>query len=92
MSWEALIVPRSFLKGGNSRSQMLRVLLAAGRGLASAHEAGLVHRNFKPDNVLLGVDGRVCVADFGLMRQVQGVSMGSPRAVKMEKTVMGTPS
>ena len=51
-----------------SWEEVLEVMLAAGRGLAAAHAEGLIHRDFKPDNVMIGVDGRTRVMDFGLVR------------------------
>ncbi|HEY8208389.1 MAG TPA: protein kinase [Myxococcaceae bacterium] len=51
-----------------SWEQVLDVYVQAGHGLLAAHQAGWVHRDFKPDNVLVGEDGRVCVSDFGLAK------------------------
>lgn len=48
--------------------EIIRVLVRAGRGLAAAHAAGLVHLDFKPRNVLVGDDGEIRVVDFGLAR------------------------
>jgi tetratricopeptide (TPR) repeat protein len=60
---------RQWLKAERrSWRDIVPLMCAAGEGLAAAHRAGLVHRDFKPENVLVGRDGRVYVMDFGLAR------------------------
>jgi serine/threonine protein kinase len=81
---------------------VVRVMLQAAQGLRAAHEAGLIHRDFKPDNVVLEDNGNVKVLDFGLARTAYDVDArshvpelahgGTNTAVKLTRTgaMMGT--
>jgi predicted Ser/Thr protein kinase len=58
---------RRWVRGpGRTQREILRAYVQAGAALAAAHEAGLIHRDFKPDNAIMGNDGRVRVIDFGI--------------------------
>ncbi len=74
--------------------EVLAVLRDAGRGLAAAHAAGLVHRDFKPENVLVSREGHVSVTDFGLARSFVAPEAGgwSKLASGVQTSLAGTPA
>ncbi|MEM9455842.1 MAG: serine/threonine-protein kinase [Myxococcota bacterium] len=94
---------RTWLSAGARRwTEVLAVFAQAGAGLAAAHDKGIVHRDFKPDNVMLEHDGRARVIDFGLafpgLRDARGPGGAHPSVsdepVELTQTglVVGTPA
>lgn len=74
---ESVLIAMEFVRGSSlsqwleeerTSQEILSTFVAAGRGLAAAHGAGMVHRDFKPANVLVGEDGGIKVTDFGLAK------------------------
>ncbi|HEV7504725.1 MAG TPA: serine/threonine-protein kinase [Thermoanaerobaculia bacterium] len=66
---------------------VLRVFVQAGRGLAAAHAAGVVHHDFSPRNVLVTAEDKALIADFGLARALEGPDVEPP-----DEAVRGTPA
>ncbi|HEY5924839.1 MAG TPA: serine/threonine-protein kinase [Kofleriaceae bacterium] len=92
---------RAWLQDNHSPRDILAVFRAAGAGLAAAHRLGIVHRDFKPENVMVGDDGRVRVLDFGLARPGQrsvarpslpSISAGQDADLTRAGAIMGTPA
>lgn len=100
---EGITLTEWLAQPGRSWSEVVDAFAQAGRGLIAAHSAGVLHRDFKPDNVLVSNEGRVRVTDFGLARFVGTEDSPESRRVARGEggqavsltatgTVLGTPA
>ncbi|HUS28219.1 MAG TPA: protein kinase [Kofleriaceae bacterium] len=90
---------RTWQRDARPVRESLRVILEAGRGLVAAHDAGLMHRDFKPDNVFVSHHGNVLVGDFGLARSADDAPDASgsdlsaaDTGLTMTGALVGTPA
>src|SRR5439155_17304324 len=73
--------------------EVVGVLCEVGRGLAAVHAAGVIHRDVKPDNVIVGTDRRARLGDFGLARAGGGKpSAPEAGAIAIGTAIAGTPA
>lgn len=69
--------------------EVVQLLLAAGRGLEAVHAVGLVHRDIKPDNIMIGADGRPRIVDLGLACDDPEERARISQAAELSKTTTG---